>query len=110
MGEGTEKRGPHHEYISWWRIYDFPIITLALSGYQLPRKEDDGQRREKKKKKKLIPPQTGHSLFNYMSYRLIHSLLVKIFKSLQSLSLYSYYPSLFSTYSALSSTELAEPH
>lgn len=108
MDEGTEKRGLHHDYTSWWSIYDFPTITLALSEYQLPGKEDDGQGRGKKKK--LIPPQTGHSLFNYMSCRLIHNLLGKIFKSLRSLSLYSYLPSLFSTYSTLSSTELPEPH
>ena len=49
VGKGTEKRGPHHEYISWWHIYDFPTVTLALSGYQLHRKEDDGQRSGKKK-------------------------------------------------------------
>lgn len=50
VDEGTEKRGLHHDYTSWWSIYDFPTITLALSEYQLPGKEDDGQGRGKKKK------------------------------------------------------------
>ena len=49
VDEGTEKRGLHHDYTSWWSICDFPTVTLALSEYQLPGKEDDGQGRGKKK-------------------------------------------------------------
>lgn len=77
-GRGTEKRGLHHDYTSWWSIYDFPTITLALASTSYLGKKTMGKGGGKKKK--LIPPQTGHSLFNYMSCRLYTISLVRYSK------------------------------